>query len=99
MNNYIMDENGQVHEEPDILKWGAWYSTAERHIGDDTIGNVRISTVFLGIDHQWMNGPPLLFESMVFGGEHDGYQERYHTRDEAIAGHQRLVEMVRGESS
>lgn len=26
----------------------------------------RVSTVFLGIDHNWGEGPPLLFETMVF---------------------------------
>jgi hypothetical protein len=31
---------------------------------------------------------------MVFGGEHDGYQERYHTYDEAEEGHKRICDMV-----
>ena len=37
---------------------------------------------------------PVLFETMVFGGEYDDYQERYHTYDEAEEGHKRIVEMV-----
>jgi hypothetical protein len=46
--------------------------------------------VFLGIDHQLSpSGPPLLFETMVFGGEHDSYQERYSTRKQAVQGHKR----------
>jgi hypothetical protein len=34
---------------------------------------VRVSTVFLGLDHSWNVGPPVLFETMIFGGELDGY--------------------------
>lgn len=32
---------------------------------------------------------------MIFGGEHNNYQERYHTRTEALMGHKRAFEMVR----
>ena len=46
-----------------------------------------VSTVFLGLDHAFDGGTPLLFETMIFGGEHDEYQERYATWDEAEAGH------------
>lgn len=62
------------------------------------IGQSRISTVFLSMDHGLGgligDGTPVLFETMVFGGEHDDYQERYHTYDEAEEGHKRIVEMV-----
>ena len=40
-------------------------------------------------------GPPLLFETMIFGGPHDGYQERYTFWDEAEAGHAKALGMVR----
>lgn len=55
----------------------------------------RISTVFLGLDHSFGDGPPMLFETMIFGGSLDGEQERYSTWDEAEAGHKRWVEKVR----
>ena len=62
------------------------------------IGQSKISTVFLSMDHGLSgligDGTPVLFETMVFGGEHDDYQERYHTYDEAEEGHKRIVEMV-----
>ncbi len=56
---------------------------------------VYISTVFLAIDHSFGDGPPLLFETMVFGGELDQSQERYSTWDEAEAGHKAWVERVK----
>lgn len=56
---------------------------------------VEVSTVFLGLDHNWGIGPPLLFETMIFGGVHDEYQERYSIWDEAEAGHARAVALAR----
>ncbi len=55
--------------------------------------------MFLGIDHNWGDGPPLVYESMVFGLGPGGRpdfgadmaQERYSTREEAFAGHGELV--------
>lgn len=50
---------------------------------------------FLGIDHNWGVGPPLLFETMVFGGWLDGEQERCSTWDEAEAQHKTMVLRVK----
>jgi hypothetical protein len=52
---------------------------------------VNISTVWLGIDHGCGSDKPVIFETMIFGGEHDGYQDRYYTEDEARAGHEKAV--------
>ena len=68
------------------------------HLFSTDIGQSRISTVFLSMDHGLGgligDGTPVLFETMVLGGEHDEYQERYHTYDEAEEGHKRICEMV-----
>jgi len=32
---------------------------------------------------------------MIFGGEHDGYQERYTSRENAVAGHLKAVALVK----
>ena len=53
-----------------------------------------------GYERRWYDnnffddGPPILFETMVFGGKHDRYQERCSTWDEAVAQHDRIVEMA-----
>jgi hypothetical protein len=39
----------------------------------------------------------ILFETIIFGGSHDQYMDRYHTRDEAIAGHAKAVAIAKGE--
>jgi len=58
------------------------------------ISDILISTVFLGIDHAFGRGEPILFETMIFGGEHNEYQERYATWEEAEEGHHRACELV-----
>jgi hypothetical protein len=95
MYKYILDEQGNPVPVEDVIEWGKWFETADRHIGKDTIGDVTVSTVFLGIDHSYGTGAPVLFETMVFGGVHDGYQDRYTTRWEALIGHIQVVKMVK----
>jgi hypothetical protein len=59
-------------------------------------GAVTVSTVFLGLDHAWGDGPPMLFETMIFGGgdEWDQLQWRYTSWDDAEAGHAAVVERL-----
>lgn len=57
----------------DIQEWSDWscrsYNFDDlRRVGKTTLPNgIFISTVFLGIDHNWGDGPPMLWETMVFG--------------------------------
>lgn len=55
--------------------------------------SVEVSTVWLGMDHGF-GCEPLIFETMIFGGPHDVYQERYATLEEAKAGHKRACKLV-----
>ena len=64
-------------------------------VGSDTINDVTVSTVFLAVDHQYGDGPPVLFETIIFGGEHNEEQWRYCTWEEAEKGHQVACELVR----
>ncbi len=82
----------------DMLALGPRLEDTHRSVARDEIADVCVSTVFLGLDHQWGDGPPLIFETMVFGGEHDECQWRYSTWEEAEAGHANVVELVRIET-
>jgi hypothetical protein len=65
-------------------------------IAEDTVGPYWVSTVWIGIDHSFGFGPPLIFETMVFrGDETDLDCWRYSTETEALAGHARMVDEVR----
>jgi hypothetical protein len=60
------------------------------------VGGYTVSTVFLGLDHQHGDGPPLLFETLVFGpAQHDGDMDRCSTWDEAEAMHERMVAKIK----
>jgi len=65
----------------------------KRVVAKTTLAGCDVSTVFIGLDHRFTgDGPPLVFETMVFGGPFDQEQERYSTWDEAVAGHARMVD-------
>lgn len=55
----------------------------------------RLSTVFVGINMNWRGGEPILFETMLFGGEFDELQWRYKTLEEAQVGHELILRALR----
>lgn len=90
MNKAIL-EGKEIKLVNDLIEWATWFEKANRHVAQTMIGEVKVSTVFLGLDHGWDGKTPLWFETMIFGGPHDGYMNRYSTWDEAEAGHKRAV--------
>src|SRR5713101_2382776 len=86
----------------DLLEWGRWFETADRHVAKTRVGPLSVSTVFLGLDHSFGHGEPLLFETMIFGAheEHEAdesYQERYSTWEAAERGHAIAVAIAEGQ--
>jgi hypothetical protein len=59
-----------------------------------------VSTIWLGLNHAFGHGPPLIFETMVFVCDADGHaknwqeqdSDRYSAEAEALAGHERMVD-------
>ena len=93
-DKYILD--GHEPKPADLMEWAHWFENADRQIDHTTVGDVRVSTVFLGLDHRFgASGPPILFETMVFGGALDQDEKRYCTWDEAALGHLAMVARVR----
>ena len=87
----------ETGEQDDCLKWGRMFEDKEYcQIAETTLADgTYVSTVWLGLNHRFTDGPPLIFETMTFSpndnmDEQD--QERYSTEEEALAGHQRMVE-------
>jgi hypothetical protein len=77
------------------LKWAkSFENTKGRKLGNTNLafGLVHVSTVWLGLNHAWGEGRPLIFETMIFvGGWGDYYCNRYSTKEEALKGHEYAV--------
>lgn len=99
MKLFILDKHGKPKPEPNVLKWCAWFETHDRQVDvDDITSKVYVSTVFLGIDHNFSHeGLPKLWETLIFGGPMDGKGERYSSLKAAQAGHKRHVLIAKGE--
>ena len=92
---YILDGHMPVAVDH-VFAWARWKDEDQSRVALTAIGDVRVSTVFLGLDLSYGDGPPILFETMVFGlPDEDEPQERYATWEEAEAGHERMVAWVR----
>jgi hypothetical protein len=99
---YKLDEKRNV-VEISFEEFTSRYETMERVIRSNTflqdwkgaLVEIRVSTVFLGIDHGWSpDEPPVVFETMIFGGPESEYQERYSTEAEAIEGHEKALQIA-----
>ena len=102
--NYILDELGNPVLEPDVIKWAQWFDKRTGddpvddttwRVGADHIGSTFVSTVFLGLDQNFAGGLPVLWETLVRGGQLDQEGERYNSRDEAKQGHAHWVARVK----
>jgi hypothetical protein len=84
--------------ESGLLEWFEAFEKSEggRVAFTEVAPGVEVSTVFLGIDHNHSGkGPPILFETMTFDDYGGGDQWRYSTWDEAVAGHNAAVAILR----
>jgi len=79
----------------DLMTW-AKRLESDRRVAKTTLADGKwINTVWLGLDHGFGGGPPLIFETMVFPSKDDMGDldcERYSTEAEAVAGHAAMVE-------
>jgi hypothetical protein len=75
-----------------------WGDLDERQFRKTTIGRFFISTVWLGMNHRYNDGPPLIFETMIFDEKSNSADigcQRYSTKVEAIAGHEDAIRWVK----
>lgn len=104
MDQYILDENNQPqlvesstryyawkNAQPEAMQTGIGLQVAKTKISE----TIFVSTVYLGSDHGYGGGAPVLWETIVFveGGDYE--MERYSSHAEAVAGHERWCEAYR----
>jgi len=92
---YILDNNNKPVAKP-VVEAAQWLEDNDhrRIVKRDEIGDILVSTVFLGLDHAWDSDTPVLWETMIFGGEHNQYQERYTSHKDALEGHELALTLI-----
>ena len=83
-----------------MKEWSSSYEQQNmRRVGFYKDGDLVVSTVFLGMDHSFGFGPPMIFETLTqrVGGEEN--MVRYSTWKQARAGHHAMVRKLKGEET
>jgi hypothetical protein len=67
--HYYRDGKPILDDElmPAFMRWAMLFETEDRTVAKTrTLYGERLSTIFLGLDHNFGFGPPILFETMLF---------------------------------
>jgi hypothetical protein len=99
--NYLwaIDAEHNIRRVDSMEEWCRYYSAngdKNRIVAQTEEGEILISTIFTGLNRNWLrpDEPPVLFETMVFGGEFSEVTVRYSTYEEALQGHSIMVSAV-----
>src|SRR5215469_9801499 len=88
-NRHYILKDRKITPVEDPMEWAVWFEK----------GETWISTVFLGIDHNYGDGPPVLWETMAFKKTNTAPDKRREVDcdrcsgnwEQAEAMHQRMV--------
>jgi len=94
--HYILNANGEPERCDDMRKWHEWMEQTwgPRYIAREKIGSSEVATRLTGSDLSSGEGPPILFRTTIRRGKHDKYSEYYSTREDALAGHAIMLQIV-----
>ena len=99
LDHWILDENGNIVGPVDLMTWAKWFEISRRIVKQEWVGDCWVSTVFLGIDHNFRRtGPPILWETMVFTN-YKHIDQEWMTRcagnkEQAEAMHEEMIKKV-----
>ena len=99
---FILDQNRKIIAAEDVLEWAKWFEKADRVVAQEMVGDIMVSTVFLGVGHLWNGGYSdwgFYFESATQSRD-EGWDilNRYKTYDEAEQGHKDIVQSLQKEA-
>lgn len=95
---HVLDRDNDHPKPVSHEEYERWLKHKERvgvtwRILQSRVAGLFVSTVFLGLDHGMGQGPPVLWETMIFGNLHgDEFQERYTSHTEAVRRHLQILE-------
>ena len=98
MSGYILKDRKVIRVTMD--EWSTWMSEnqTDRSVNIDVaktnLGTCNISTVFMGLEYGTVNGEPVVFETMIFGGEHNEKTWRCSTYEAAVRQHMAAIAFV-----
>jgi hypothetical protein len=96
-SRYFLLKDRTIIPCPDISVWAREHEQGTRQIANDYVGSVRVSTIFLGLDHNYNDSQePILFETMVFneGSWSERRQDRCSTWEQAQGMHMTMLARV-----
>ena len=96
MKDYVRYYDKKGKPITDVLAWSKLMEDREyKTVKQEYLPDGKwVSTVWLGLNHNFGVGKPLIFETMVFSKKddwNDQDEERYSTLEEALAGHKKMV--------
>lgn len=93
-HHWILDEKKQP-VKVSLMEWAQWMEKRERVVKQEWVGDTWVSTVFLGLDHNFSDsGPPILWESMAFSNRKNVNNDMMRCAgnwEQAEAMHERMV--------
>lgn len=90
---FIPNENGNP-VRVGLVDFVQWKKDNDLHIAERAENGVQVSTVFLGSPYGFEEGRPILWETMIRGGEHSGWSESHTSLDDARRGFDRACALA-----
>jgi hypothetical protein len=90
---YILDGTTpkRIYDE---YAWNKWHEANSNVVAREKVGDMLVATGFLGFNLERYGGPPRLFSSLILDRGKRCYGKNSATWDEAVACHDRAVEMA-----
>lgn len=96
---YVLGDDGKPRPAKDPGEFAESVQDIDRRrVAVEFIGTALVSTCFVGVNFRLLgDGPPLLWETMIFRPHSNSLEGRFSSREEAEEGHRRVVERLRKE--
>lgn len=78
----------------DLIEWATKLETMEKQLALTVLDSGTVSTIFIGIDMNYSEQNPRVFETMIFYKDDCNVLNRYQTWDEAMQGHAEAVKQL-----
>lgn len=90
MNLYFNRDGDPI----EMMEWVNLIEKGPDQIAYDNLPGGTVCTVWIGLNAQPWNGPPLIFKTMIIEGPLSGEMDRYPTIEAAETGHAAMVARV-----